>query len=196
MTIDPRPLITAVREAKRDLDTATERYEEAIESAIRAGEPQKNIAAAAGVFRHTIARRAANLKQKDHTMNRNTTALVTAQTTNVAEGARTLTAPYSLDAQRIEYDFIPRAGDQPTQARITHYRDGHGFVSELVVQESITIESGFGTVPAHFVTEGDKCGQWCSEAGMLTERGRCPLGCDHADHYTNDGHPSCADTSE
>ena len=64
MTIDPRPLITAVREAKRGLDAATERYEEAIESAIRAGEPQKDIAAAAGVFRHTIARRAANLNRR------------------------------------------------------------------------------------------------------------------------------------
>lgn len=48
---------------------------------------------------------------------------------------------------------------------------------------------GMDVVPAHF---NDK-GQWCSQEGRVAPRAHCPLGCDHADHYSNDGHPECED---
>lgn len=51
-------------------------------------------------------------------------------------------------------------------------------------------------VPGHTRTVGPDAGKhFCSREGLLTEGGRCPDGCDHADHYTNDGHPECEDTN-
>lgn len=38
-------------------------------------------------------------------------------------------------------------------------------------------------------------GRFCSREGLMTPGGRCPDGCEHADHYSNDGHPECEDTS-
>ena len=46
-----------------------------------------------------------------------------------------------------------------------------------------------GSVPAHYRDNGTPC----QKAGTLTDRGRCPDGCDHADHYSNDGHEACQD---
>jgi len=45
-------------------------------------------------------------------------------------------------------------------------------------------------VPGHI---NDVTGRFCICEGMLAEDGRCPDGCDHADHYSNDGHPECED---
>lgn len=44
------------------------------------------------------------------------------------------------------------------------------------------------TVPAHIK---ESTGMFCSREGQAGER--CPDGCDHADHYSNDGHPECED---
>jgi hypothetical protein len=51
-------------------------------------------------------------------------------------------------------------------------------------------------VPGHIRTAGGdgNTGLFCSREGLLAPGGRCPDGCDHADHYSNDGHPECADT--
>lgn len=48
-------------------------------------------------------------------------------------------------------------------------------------------------VPGHIKTAGTNAGYFCSREGQLTPGGRCPDGCDHADHYSNDGHPECED---
>lgn len=45
-------------------------------------------------------------------------------------------------------------------------------------------------VPGHY----NEAGQFCSSEGLMTPSGRCPAGCDHADHYSNDGHPECEDS--
>lgn len=45
-------------------------------------------------------------------------------------------------------------------------------------------------VPAH---TNDVTGQFCPGGETDTEDGRCPHGCDHAEHYSNDGHPECED---
>lgn len=45
-------------------------------------------------------------------------------------------------------------------------------------------------VPGHF---NDVTGNFCTREGSLALAGRCPDGCDHAPHYTNDGHPECKD---
>lgn len=45
------------------------------------------------------------------------------------------------------------------------------------------------SLPAHY----DAKGQWCSYGGTVQEGTRCPRGCDHADHYSNDGHEACED---
>lgn len=46
-------------------------------------------------------------------------------------------------------------------------------------------------IPAHFTPDG----QWCPTSECDSSSGHCPLGCDHADHYANDGHPECDHTS-
>ena len=47
-----------------------------------------------------------------------------------------------------------------------------------------------GTVPAHY----NERGRWCAGAGQSPNAfGKCPFGCDHADHYANDGHAECHD---
>lgn len=46
-------------------------------------------------------------------------------------------------------------------------------------------------VPTHYRDNG----QLCSGGGTITETGRCARGGDHADHYSNDGHRACQDTS-
>lgn len=43
-------------------------------------------------------------------------------------------------------------------------------------------------VPAHF---NDVTGHFCSRGETMQPGGRCPDGCDHAEHYSNDGHPEC-----
>lgn len=43
------------------------------------------------------------------------------------------------------------------------------------------------SLPFHYRANGDPC-DW---SGHILEQ--CPNGCDHADHYTNDGHAACAD---
>lgn len=45
-------------------------------------------------------------------------------------------------------------------------------------------------VPGHI---NDVTGNFCTSEGTLALDGRCPSGCDHADHYANDGHPGCND---
>lgn len=48
------------------------------------------------------------------------------------------------------------------------------------------------TVPAHYNVDG----RWCAGEGQAPNRfGKCPFGCDHAEHYANDGHTECQDTS-
>lgn len=42
-------------------------------------------------------------------------------------------------------------------------------------------------VPFHFNLDG----QPCSGSGVSSSTGQCPNGCDHADHYANDGHRDC-----
>lgn len=42
-------------------------------------------------------------------------------------------------------------------------------------------------VPGHFNADG----AFCSREGQMAPGGHCPDGCDHADHYSNDGHPEC-----
>ena len=46
-----------------------------------------------------------------------------------------------------------------------------------------------GSLPAHY----DWKGEWCSRGGTDPDpqTGHCPNGCDHADHYSNDGHEAC-----
>lgn len=44
-------------------------------------------------------------------------------------------------------------------------------------------------VPGHFDLEGS----FCTREGSLQPGGQCPDGHDHADHYSNDGHPECED---
>lgn len=39
----------------------------------------------------------------------------------------------------------------------------------------------------------DVAGGLCSGGETMQPGGRCPEGCDHADHYANDGHPECED---
>lgn len=43
-------------------------------------------------------------------------------------------------------------------------------------------------VPGHINTV---TGRFCTREGLVTPGGKCPDGCDHAAHYTNDGHPEC-----
>lgn len=45
-------------------------------------------------------------------------------------------------------------------------------------------------VPGHI---NESTGMFCSREGTLAPGGRCPDGCDHAEHYSNDGHPECED---
>lgn len=45
-------------------------------------------------------------------------------------------------------------------------------------------------VPGHI---NDRTGGFCTREGSLQPGGRCPDGCDHAEHYANDGHPECED---
>lgn len=52
---------------------------------------------------------------------------------------------------------------------------------------------GMSVVPAH---TNETTGQFCSGGGLETVGGRCQYGCDHADHYANDGHPECEDGPE
>jgi hypothetical protein len=52
------------------------------------------------------------------------------------------------------------------------------------------VDGSAWTVPAHYDAEG----RWCAGGGQAPNQfGKCPFGCDHADHYANDGHPECAD---
>ena len=44
-------------------------------------------------------------------------------------------------------------------------------------------------LPTHYRANG----QVCDWSGVVVDGGRCPRGCDHADHYANDGHEACAD---
>lgn len=47
-------------------------------------------------------------------------------------------------------------------------------------------------VPAHMRDEGSRRGEGFCEGGeKYTKSGTCQFGCDHADHYSNDGHPEC-----
>lgn len=57
------------------------------------------------------------------------------------------------------------------------------------------LEDPDGTpVPGHIRTVQDSnFGMFCSREGLIEPRGQCPDGCDHAPHYSNDGHPECAD---
>lgn len=48
-------------------------------------------------------------------------------------------------------------------------------------------------VPGHIRTVPPGIGSFCSREGVPQPSGRCPDGCDHADHYSNDGHPECED---
>ena len=43
-------------------------------------------------------------------------------------------------------------------------------------------------VPAHMAEDGSG---FCSGGEQMQPNGRCRYGCDHADHYSNDGHPEC-----
>ena len=45
-------------------------------------------------------------------------------------------------------------------------------------------------VPGHI---SDSTGLFCQREGVMAPGGRCPDGCDHAEHYSNDGHPECED---
>ena len=45
-------------------------------------------------------------------------------------------------------------------------------------------------VPGHIRT-ALPAGGFCSREGQLAPGGQCPDGCDHAEHYANDGHPEC-----
>lgn len=47
-------------------------------------------------------------------------------------------------------------------------------------------------VPTHFNIDG----HFCPRAGEATLTGHCGAGCDHAEHYSNDGHPECEDDQE
>lgn len=48
----------------------------------------------------------------------------------------------------------------------------------------------FRPVPGHINTV---TGRFCPSEGIEAVGGRCPRGCDHAEHYSNDGHPECED---
>jgi hypothetical protein len=51
-------------------------------------------------------------------------------------------------------------------------------------------------VPAHLATERTAehgTTGFCPGGGLRTETGHCQYGCDHSEHYSNDGHPSCSD---
>lgn len=55
-----------------------------------------------------------------------------------------------------------------------------------------TTPEELSAVPGHIRTEShNRGGYFCSREGQLAPGGRCPDGCDHADHYSNDGHPEC-----
>lgn len=43
-------------------------------------------------------------------------------------------------------------------------------------------------VPAHMAEDGSG---FCSGGEKMQPNGRCQYGCDHAEHYSNDGHPEC-----
>jgi hypothetical protein len=45
------------------------------------------------------------------------------------------------------------------------------------------------SLPFHYRDNG----QPCQRAGQLSDSGHCPDGCDHADHYSNDGHEACVE---
>ncbi len=47
-------------------------------------------------------------------------------------------------------------------------------------------------VPAHMRDDGSG---FCSGGEKYTLNGRCKMVCDHAEHYSNDGHPECEDRS-
>lgn len=55
-----------------------------------------------------------------------------------------------------------------------------------------TDERPLSPVPGHI---NSVTGRFCNREGGLAPGGQCPDGCDHADHYSNDGHPECEDTS-
>lgn len=60
------------------------------------------------------------------------------------------------------------------------------------VEQVRTVEAQTDTVPDHYNADGE----WCAGGGQPPNRfGKCPYGCDHAEHYANDGHPGCEDTS-
>jgi hypothetical protein len=45
-------------------------------------------------------------------------------------------------------------------------------------------------VPGHI---NPNTNHFCTREGQLAPGGQCPNGCDHADHYSNDGHPECVE---
>lgn len=55
---------------------------------------------------------------------------------------------------------------------------------------NMTTNQPISSVPGHIRTANPP-GNFCTREGELAPGGRCPDGCDHADHYSNDGHPEC-----
>lgn len=51
-------------------------------------------------------------------------------------------------------------------------------------------------VPGHIRTALGNERNFCSREGQMAPGGQCPDGCDHADHYSNDGHPECEDAPQ
>lgn len=47
------------------------------------------------------------------------------------------------------------------------------------------------SLPTHYTDDGILCSQ--GGAAPDPDTGRCPRGCDHAPHYSNDGHQACED---
>lgn len=50
------------------------------------------------------------------------------------------------------------------------------------------MSADYSPVPGHI---NPKTGRFCTSEGTPALGGQCPDGCDHADHYANDGHPEC-----
>lgn len=57
------------------------------------------------------------------------------------------------------------------------------------IDQNAAKDGEYKQVPAH-IREGT--GQFCTGGELWTKNGRCQNGCDHAEHYANDGHPECA----
>jgi hypothetical protein len=53
--------------------------------------------------------------------------------------------------------------------------------------------SNLSPVPGHIRTAlpHSEQGYFCKREGEMAPGGQCPDGCDHAEHYANDGHPEC-----